>query len=546
MPKKKAPSKMGRPTKFNQDTKQAAIDLAAKGKTDVQISEIIGICPKTLDLWKGRYPDFLRSLKEAKQSVDEVVEASLLRRAMGYYHTEERIFCGKGGKVTRVVTTKHYPPDPTSMIFWLKNRQSARWRDKLEVTNPPLASGDSKVKKTFEQFCLDAGYPAPFPKQLEMREFGLKETVPRLLLGARNYGKTDYVIIMGLAYEIYEEWFDGEIKTTNLIITKSDERNAAILAEISRACKIQGVTFEKENQSALRVTGLVGKDHTVSAVTVGSSSFRGRHPKRSLMDDPVTEDDVSEATRKKVQRVYNEVMKLSQNVLVIGQPVHKQDLYQRLRPLVKKMEVVHGTIPELDHDLQAQRLAGVTEESIQASYFLNVVSESASPLENVSFLDAYPTGGTSVAFLDPAFGAAKGGDYTALSCFKTHFSGVAVQGRVWKKAWEHCIDDIVKELVLRGVKRLCIETNNLGDMPVTLFRQAVPDGVGVVGRKSTNNKHSRIVAAGPFAPNIHLAKTSDRVYIEQVVMYEYGATHDDAPDSLATGLEWIGLIRGKQ
>jgi hypothetical protein len=42
-----------------------------------------------------------------------------------------------------------------------------------------------------------------------------------------------------------------------------------------------------------------------------------------------------------------------------------------------------------------------------------------------------------------------------------------------------------------------------------------------------------------------LSKESDTTYTNQVVQYEYKATNDDAPDSLATGLEWIGLIKGK-
>ncbi len=26
---------------------------------------------------------------------------------------------------------KHYPPDPAAAIFWLKNRQPKRWRDRI-------------------------------------------------------------------------------------------------------------------------------------------------------------------------------------------------------------------------------------------------------------------------------------------------------------------------------------------------------------------------------------------------------------------------------
>jgi len=318
-----------------------------------------------------------------------------------------------------------------------------------------------------------------------------------------------------------------------------------MLEEIAKACEANGVVFEKKNRTCLRVAGLIGKDHSVSAVTVGTSSLRGRHPKRVIMDDPVTEEDVQEATRRQVQRVYNEVNKLCTNVLVIGQPVHKSDLYETLRPLVKKMEVPHGSIPELDHDLEAQRAAGVSEESIQASYFLKVISESDCPLEKVKFLDDFPVGDSAVAFIDPSF---EGGDYTALSIVKQYFDGVAVKGKVYKQAWNHCLDKMVEEMLACGVKRLCFETNCLGDQPVMMLKAALnPHGVGVVGKKSVSeSKHSRIMNCGPFAPLIHIAKTSDRIYIDQVTKYEYAAEYDDAPDSLASCLEWIGLIRGKK
>jgi hypothetical protein len=71
-------------------------------------------------------------------------------------------------------------------------------------------------------------------------------------------------------------------------------------------------------------------------------------------------------------------------------------------------------------------------------------------------------------------------------------------------------------------------------------------GIGVVGKDSVMNKHAKIMAAGAYSHLIHLSKESDRSFIDQTVQYEYGAQVDDAPDSLASCLEWIGLIRGKQ
>lgn len=391
--------------------------------------------------------------------------------------------------------------------------------------------------RTFEEFCLRADYPAPYRKQIEMMKFGIEETEARLLLGSRGYGKTDYVVILGLAYEIY---LDPQ-NSKSLIITKSKERNASMLREIQQACEKNGVVFEKANSNCLRVAGLLGKDHSVSAVTIKTVTLRGRHPKRVIMDDPVTEDDASEATRLHVERVYNEVNKLCANVLIIGQPAHKYDLYAKLRPLLLKMEVPHGAIPELDADLDAQKKAGVSEASISASYHLKILSEGTTPFDNIKYMDLFPTGDSAVAFIDPSH---EGGDYTALSIVKSHMDGVAVVGFIWKKAWNHCLDDLVGPLQKYNVKKLCFETNALGDMPVDIMRKTF-SGLGVVGRRTTSNKHSRIMAAGAYAHLIHVAKESAPNYIKQVVEYEYNSKHDDAPDSLASCLEWIGLIRGK-
>lgn len=408
----------------------------------------------------------------------------------------------------------------------------------------PSANANEERAKTFEEFCERAGYPMPYLMQCEMRRFGHEESGALLLLGARGYGKTDYVTILGTAWEIYKSYFgmfDAEPDITYLLVTKSDERNAAIIAEVAKACIANGVEFEKQTSTALRVKGLKGKDHSLSGITIGSASIRGRHPKRIIMDDPVTEEDVSEATRKRAKAVYNELSKLTKNILIIGQPVHKFDLYEELRPLLRKMEVPHGSIPELDHDLEAQRLAGVSEESIQASYFLKVISESGNPLENVKFIDKFPPG-SCVAFVDPSF---EGGDFTAMSVIKSHFDGVAVYGRTWKRAWYNCVDEIQEVVTSKGVQKLCFETNCLGEQPIVMLRDVL-DGCGVVGRRTTGHKHSRIMAAGAFAHLIYIARDSDRTYIDQITKYEYGVKNDDAPDSLASGLEWIGLIRGQQ
>ena len=406
--------------------------------------------------------------------------------------------------------------------------------DMIKMKNQAFAEAP---KRSFHEFCSKAGYPAPFDKQVAMMEFGIDLEEPRLLLGSRGYGKTDYITLLGVAYDIYRK----PHASTSLIITKSKDRNSAILGSIADACRKNGMDFEIENTTRLRVVGLQGKEDSVSAVPIRAKSLRGRHPHRVIMDDPVTEDDVSEATRSQARRVLNEVMKLTKNVLLIGQPAHQYDLYADVRGKVKTLELPYGSIPELDADLDAQRLAGVSEASISASYMLKVLTEGTTPFEAVRYMDKFPTGNSAVAFIDPSF---EGGDYTALSIVKAHMQGVAVVGFVYKKAWNHCLDDMVPKLQKFNVKRLAFETNSLGEQPIELLRKLF-GSVGVIGRKSNTNKHSRIMAAGAFAHLIHLSKESDKTYMDHVVRYEYKSKFDDAPDSLASCLEWIGLIRGK-
>ncbi len=512
---------MARPAK--QISPRQIAKLASEGATNIEIADFFECSPDTIE---RRFAGDLR-----KGRADRNLS---LRRS--------QIIASKQGNSTMLVWLgKCYLGQSDSLIdgYLLDAIKTAGLtkEDLVNLIQKKDQIEGSKAKKTFEEFCQASDYPMPFEKQTEMMNFGMTETVPRLLLGARGYGKTDYAVILGIAYSIYKDPTD-----TNLIVTKSRERNAAMLAEIRSACEKNGVVFSKANSKLLRVVGLHGKDHSVSAVTIKTVTLRGRHPKRVIMDDPVTEDDTSDATRLLAEKKYNEILKLAMNVLIIGQPAHKFDLYAKLRGLVKTLELPHGSIPQLDADLDAQRAAGVDEASISASYFLKILAEGSTPFDNVKYMDRFPTGDSAVAFIDPSH---EGGDYTAISIFKAHLDGIAVVGFVYKKAWNHCLDEIAPLLTRFNVKRLCFETNALGDQPLEILR-TVFKTVGVVGRKSNNNKHSRIMAAGAYAHLIHLSRESDKKYLDHVVQYEYKAKFDDAPDSLATGLEWIGLIRGKK
>lgn len=121
----------GRPSKFDEKQLKAIELMAKRGFTDEEMAICLNITVRTFHNWKEKHKELFHSLKSWKDEADAKVERSLYERATGYSHPEDKIF-NDNGKPLVVPTTKHYPPDPTSMIFWLKNRQSENWRDKTE------------------------------------------------------------------------------------------------------------------------------------------------------------------------------------------------------------------------------------------------------------------------------------------------------------------------------------------------------------------------------------------------------------------------------
>jgi len=118
----------GRPTKYEYDYNRQALILAEKGFTDKDIAEVFEVTEQTINNWKNQFPQFFESLKKGKQIADKKVTQSLYFRALGYSHPEVHI-SNYQGDVTKTDIIKHYPPDPVSMIFWLKNRDKNNWRD---------------------------------------------------------------------------------------------------------------------------------------------------------------------------------------------------------------------------------------------------------------------------------------------------------------------------------------------------------------------------------------------------------------------------------
>ena len=127
----------GRPSKISQEKLHVAIGMAKMGATDEQIADALDVSRSTISLWKEQNKGFSDTIKNAKDEADEKVERSLYQLATGYeYDAEKPLVVSVGNGKSAVEIAKYrekVPPNTTAMIFWLKNRQPAKWRDKQEV-----------------------------------------------------------------------------------------------------------------------------------------------------------------------------------------------------------------------------------------------------------------------------------------------------------------------------------------------------------------------------------------------------------------------------
>lgn len=97
------------------------------------MADFFEVSESTLNLWKTAHPEFSESITRGKLVADADVAEKLYHRALGYSHKAVKIFMPAGAAQPIYADyTEHYPPDTQAASLWLRNRQSAKWRDKQE------------------------------------------------------------------------------------------------------------------------------------------------------------------------------------------------------------------------------------------------------------------------------------------------------------------------------------------------------------------------------------------------------------------------------
>ena len=153
-----------RPSSYQPKYANIAFRHSLLGATDKDLAKAFEVDERTINDWKKKFPQFSLSIKKGKEDSDTHVANSLYGRATGYSHDDvdiRTVSTGDGcSQIVQTPIVKHYPPDVTAQIFWLKNRNPARWRDKQPEFSVTV-NNDIQV---------DCGKPVEMLSEPELRE----------------------------------------------------------------------------------------------------------------------------------------------------------------------------------------------------------------------------------------------------------------------------------------------------------------------------------------------------------------------------------------
>ncbi|MBU3145993.1 transposase [Clostridium sp. CF012] len=125
------------------------------GLIEEQIAKNLGIGVSTLSKYKVEHVELVEALKDGKEVADIEVENALKKRATGYSYIEYKTTTNAAGISTTTEVTKEVAADPTSMIFWLKNRKPKEWRDRKDIDSNINVTGETSTKYDLSGFTTE-------------------------------------------------------------------------------------------------------------------------------------------------------------------------------------------------------------------------------------------------------------------------------------------------------------------------------------------------------------------------------------------------------
>ena len=139
----------GQPTKYNADhMPRLARFMCQRGAVMSEVADAFNVSTRTLFNWLNLHPELHDAVQVGVDAFNARVERALAERAIGFFVTlREGYYDDRDRWVPP--QRQYFPPDPTSCIFFLKNRLREHYRDVHKV------EGELKLLKTSEELRIE-------------------------------------------------------------------------------------------------------------------------------------------------------------------------------------------------------------------------------------------------------------------------------------------------------------------------------------------------------------------------------------------------------
>lgn len=110
--------------------------LVSYGHTDEFIASLFDVPVRVFKQWLEENPQLKASVLRWRAGQNDRVEQALFKRAVGCSHKETVVKVDKKTKsVDLIEIDKHYPPDTTACLSWLKNKDPENWNKEVQNIN---------------------------------------------------------------------------------------------------------------------------------------------------------------------------------------------------------------------------------------------------------------------------------------------------------------------------------------------------------------------------------------------------------------------------
>lgn len=297
---------------------------------------------------------------------------------------------------------------------------------------------------------------------------------------------------------------------------------------------IYGVTLKLTVENALELSTNLTTDirgtNQLTGIGCGGS-ITGKHYDYIFTDDIINvKDRISRAEREKTKAVYQELINIKSleggKIFNTGTPWHKDDAFT-LMPPAEKWDYKRTDIIS-EEEIQ-KRKDQMSPSLFAANYELRHIASEDVIFENATTgADIQKVTGANFCHIDAAYG---GEDTTAFTVCKKAEGKYYTYGRLWHKAVDDCVDEIIsiRKNLLVG-KIYCEDNGDKGYLAKNLREKKEK----VITYHEDTNKYIKIVThlKGDWS-NVVFVEGTDQEYIDQILDYNEYAEHDDAPDSLS-------------